>query len=152
MQKRKNYNLKLPRQFQRRFSKPYDKFVCAILTYADDLTPELIQNSSSNDEKGMKNWLVALNNEDRAEFRKRKLEIMPHATNPQFIDALLLVHERKSVIRKGNVGKHGIQSDNNRMLDNSILKVTKRRIITSCTSYKMNGVELLASPIVPKII
>jgi hypothetical protein len=120
MQKRKSYTIKLPRQYQKRFSRPYDKFVCDILTYGDDLTPELIQNSSSNHEEGKKNWLVGLNTEDQAKFRKRKLEIMPYATNTQFVDALLLVSERKSAI--ANHGTH------NKRLDNSILK------------YKMNGV------------
>jgi hypothetical protein len=58
---------------------------------------------------------VALKFEDRNEFKKRtKLKIMPHSTNIQFIDALLLVNERNLAIRKVSVDTPG---DNNRMSD-----------------------------------
>jgi hypothetical protein len=90
MLKRKRSSLKLPKEYRKRFSKPYDKFIIALLTLADDFTTELIRDCSSNRGKGIKNWMVVLNSEDAAEFRRRKLEIIPDATNPQFVDALLL--------------------------------------------------------------
>jgi hypothetical protein len=153
MLNRKSYNLKLPIEYRSRFVKPYDKFVTGLLTFADDLTEELIQHSSSNNVRGPKDWMVALNSEDRNEFRKRKLEIMPYATNAQFTNALLLVHERKSAIRIGVEANNGTHCDNNLILDQSIFKVNptrtqkKKLITTNRKSYKMNGVELLASPV-----
>jgi hypothetical protein len=126
--------------------------------FADDLTKELISDCSSNHVEGLKNWIVGLNSEDSVKFRKRKLEIMPNGTNAQFINALLLVREGKLGIIDNHVLHHfGIgvtQNDNNRMLDNSILKdipskIEKRKITTSPSSYKINGVELLLSPTLP---
>jgi hypothetical protein len=152
--KQKSYNVKLPHQFRKRFSKPFDKFVSAILTYAGDLTPDLIRNSASAQFEGAKNWMVALNSEDRTAFIKRKLEIMPYATNAQFVDALLLMHEKNSANRigrsKGLVDYHGTQIDNT--LDHSVnngnpSKIQKRNATTNRASYKMNGIELLASPL-----
>jgi hypothetical protein len=93
--------------------------------------------------------MVGQSNVDRAEFKRRKLEIMPKATITQFVDVLLLMHERKSAIRKGVVDTHGTE----RIFNQSILKfnqvkIEKRKITTSSASYIMNGVEVLASPTV----
>jgi hypothetical protein len=71
MQKRKCYNIKLPTQFRKRFSTPFDKFLTAILTYAGGLAPDIIKNCYSY--FGCeKSWLLALNSEDRNEFIKCK--------------------------------------------------------------------------------
>jgi hypothetical protein len=155
MLKRKNYNLKLPREFQKRFYKPYANFVIELLLIADE---ELIKNCSSNQSKVRKNyWMVGLTFRDGKEFRKRKLEVMPFGTNAQFVEVLLLAHEARSGIQKIVVDNHGTPSDNNRMLDQSILKfnpskIKKRveniKLIANRASYKMNGVELLTSPTV----
>jgi hypothetical protein len=95
---------------------------------------------------------VALTSEDRIAFKRSQLEIMPEATHAQFMEALLIMNERKSAIRKTYLYNHATQSDNNQIFEHLTLNgntsnIAKGKIITSRTSYKMNGDELLASPL-----
>jgi hypothetical protein len=89
----KGYNIKLPRNFRDRFSRPYDKFLNAILSYSDMLTPEIMLTSGNQIYSGPKDWLVWLNDEDRNQFKRIKESKMPKTTHPQFINALLLIYE-----------------------------------------------------------
>jgi hypothetical protein len=120
----------------------YDKFLTTILTYADDLTPDLHQTCSSYNDYGLKNWMVAIKSEDRNEFIKRKLEIMPHPTTTQFIDALLIMHERKTSNQKVLVDNHGTDSDN-RIFDQSIVKFNPSKI----EERKLKSFRIISSPI-----
>jgi hypothetical protein len=93
----KGYNIKLPRNFRDRFSRPYDKFLSALLGYSDMLTHEIKLTSKNQVHSGPKDWLVWLNDKDQINFMHMKQLIMPSATNPQFINALLIIHESRNI-------------------------------------------------------
>jgi hypothetical protein len=148
----KGYNIKLPRNFRDRFSRPYDKFLSAILRYADMLTPAIIVTAGNQMQAGPKDWLVWLNDDDRRDFMRMKQDKMPSATNPQFISALLMIHEDQNPEgdTKHNDARPKLwpQVEKNGLLQPQIVtyrhtsKVAKKKAPLR-QSYKINGVELL---------
>lgn len=132
---RKPYNIKLPREFQGRFLKPYDKFLVSILTLSENFTSDVI-NTSVNLIKGPKEWMVWLGAEDRQVFHQVKDQTMPQATQAQFINALLLMHERQKqryiMISRSRVSLCKIAAAKEQVC------IKKGRV-----SYVINGVELL---------
>jgi hypothetical protein len=68
---RKPYNIKLPREFQPRFSKPYDKFLLKILKLSQHFTTQVVKSSNVSS-KGPKEWMIWLTNKDRQEFHQAK--------------------------------------------------------------------------------
>jgi hypothetical protein len=129
----KTHNIKLPKQFRQRFTKPYDKFLTGLLTHTQSLTAEVINQSLLQQISGVSDWLVWLNAEDRAEFRRLKEGSMPNATNTRFVLALLLTSDGfesgkwHDTLPSERASGNGIYSSN----------LDKPR-----ASYKINGNEL----------
>jgi hypothetical protein len=91
---RKSYNIKLPKSFQSRFRKPYDKFLTGLLNHSSLLTTEDFQMSMLCTIPGPMQWYVWLDREDRDTFRSLKAEYMPQVTNSRYLLALLTINDR----------------------------------------------------------
>lgn len=110
------YNIKLPRNFRDRFSRPYSKFLRTILHYSDMLTPEIMVAAANEIKSGPKDWLIWLDDQDKSNFKRIKQNEMPSATNAQFINALLMIHEAQHLVKIKDIQE-------------SVLNATRQRIL-----------------------
>jgi hypothetical protein len=134
---RKNYNIKLPKTFRKRFTRPYDKFLSILLRNLTLLTSDQIKESLVQEIASPMDWLVWLNDEDRVLFQSLKNETMPHVTNARFVLALLLVQDQLESNRKLKLQSY---------LDAKTVDpiATVDHIATGRqASYKINDIELL---------
>jgi hypothetical protein len=125
------------------------------MRYSDNLTPEIIVSAEREMQTGPKDWLVWLNVEDRTEFMRKKQDIMPSSTNPQFINALLKAHEFHNAVLENDyqpitepklwpqIKKNGVLQRQIVTYRNSAKVVKKKAPVRQ--SYKINGIELLES-------
>jgi hypothetical protein len=144
----KSYNIKLPKLFQSRFRKPYDKFLIGLLTNSSLLNTDDFQTAVLSTIPGPLDWFVWLNGEDRDTFRSVKAEYMPHVTNSRYLLALLTINDRlgnpkyplSTQDSSESLIRHGTTSPYSRPTGTIITNSKPSRLRES---YKINGIELL---------
>jgi hypothetical protein len=139
---KKPFNIKLPKSFQKHFRKPYDKFLISLLNHSTLLNAEEIKSSLAYT-TGPLIWLVWLNPEDRATFRRLKAQYMPHVTNARYVLALLSINDRLQSLKDPT--SESLKS-HDPILHSSWpvgTIITNPNASRPQESYKIHGIELL---------